>query len=99
MTRREAPLCGACSERRDGMRKTNGTSAMVALIKASACEPMESRRVAAGLLLELLRSTPRVHDLRDGMARIVDEAPSDVSCDVLEFVEQLGLGGPTDLLP
>ena len=81
------------------MRNANGTSAMVALIKASACEPVESRRLAAGLLLNLLRTAPCVHDLRDGMARISNQAPREVCCDVLDLVEQLGLGGPADLLP
>jgi hypothetical protein len=81
------------------MKRAESTGAMVALIKASACEPLETRRVAAGLLLDLLRTTHCVHDLRDGMARISGQAPHDVCCDVFDFVEELGLGGPADLLP
>ena len=81
------------------MKRADGTSAMVALIKASACEPIESRRMAAALLLDLLRTAHCVHDLRDGMTRISGQAPHDVCCDVFDFVEQLGLGGPADLLP
>ena len=84
---------------RTGMQEPESGAAMVALIKASACEPVESRRMAATLLLDLLRSVPGTRDLKDGMARITDGAPRDVSGEMFDFVEELGLGGPADLLP
>ena len=81
------------------MVNANGTSAMVALIKATTCEPVESRRLAASMLLDALRSATCVHDLREAMARMADEVPRDVTGDIFDLVEQLGLGGPADLLP
>lgn len=88
-----------CGVERTGMHGNEDVGAMVALIKASVCEPVESRRVAATLLLDLLRSVSCTHDLKDGMARIADGVPREVSGDLFDFVEELGLGGPADLLP
>lgn len=80
------------------MDQAQSTSAMVALIRASACEPVDSRRQAAGMLLDVLRSAPQ-HDLQAGMAKIQAEAGQDVTAEALDLVEELSLGGPADLLP
>ena len=81
------------------MLPAKDTTAIVALIRASTCEPVDTRREAAGMLLDVLRSAPGKRELREDIARIEAENGRDVTEKVVELVEQLSLGGPADLLP
>ena len=73
-------------------------SVMVALLKDSVVAHASSRRAAARLVLDLLRTTRGFDDLDKQLEVIRAEEGPAVAAEAHHLIEEYGLGGPSDLL-
>ena len=73
-------------------------SVMVALIKEATVAHSATRRAAARLVLDMLRSSTRFDDLPKRLETVrADKGPA-VAGETHFLIEEYGLGGPSDLL-